>query len=165
MLATGNRPPALFLAILVAELPKLVSAVTTYTFLTDEWIRAAEAIHAEYADRIEAPDEEIRINITVIDAPFSNDALVGHVDSASGNTIPQWGPIDDPQATITVPYEVARSMFVSLDFEQVVMAFMGGQIEVEGDITRLLFLQDLDPTPEQAAVGEEIATRLQAITA
>lgn len=138
--------------------------MTAHAFLSDEWIAAAEEIHAEFSDRTEAIEEEVRLNITVRGVPFGSGELEGHIDTSAGNTIPQWGFLDDPQATISVPYDVARSLFVTLDFEQVMMSFMSGQIEVEGDITRLLFLQDLSPTPEQQEVGEEVARRLQAIT-
>lgn len=138
--------------------------MTAHPFLSDDWINAAEAIHAEFADRTEALDEVVRLNITVRGVPFGSGELEGHIDTSAGNTIPKWGFLDNPQASITVPYEVARSLFVTLDFEEVIMSFMSGQIEVEGDITRLMFLQELSPSPAQHEVGEEVARRLQAIT-
>lgn len=138
--------------------------MTAHPFLSDEWIAAAEAIHAEFSDRTETIDEEVRLNITVRGVPFGPGELEGHIDTSAGNTIPKWGFIDNPQASIIVPYDVARALFVTLDFEQVIMSFMSGQIEIEGDITRLMFLQDLSPSPEQQEIGEEVARRLQAIT-
>ena len=62
--------------------------------------------------------------------------------------------------TVTVPHRVARSMLVDLDPEEAVTAFMTGEIRVEGDLTKLMELQQsagamLAPTPEQLAfIGE-----------
>lgn len=138
--------------------------MTSFPFLSDEWIAAAEEIHTEYSDRMDPLEEHVRVNVTVTDAPFESGMVEGHIDSTDGNTRPQRGHLDDPEATVTVPYDIARSLFVTQDFESVVMAFMTGQIEIEGDITRFMYLQDMDPTPEQAELGEEIAGRLKAIT-
>lgn len=138
--------------------------MTTHPFLSDAWIAAAEAIHDEYADRFEAPPEVVRMNVVVSDVPFDEGTMLGYIDSTEGNALPKRGSLEDPEATVRVPYEIARALFVTQDFESVVTSFMQGLIEVEGDITRLLFLQDLDPTPDQLALGMEISERLQAIT-
>lgn len=136
----------------------------TYPFLSDEWISAAEAIHHEYADRLEAPPEVVRMNVVVGDVPFADGQLLGYIDSSEGNVLPKRGVLESPDATVRVDYETARALFVTQDFEAVVTSFMQGQIEVEGDITRLFFLQDLDPSPEQLELGMEITARLTAIT-
>ena len=135
-----------------------------FAFLSDEWISAAEAIHDEYVGRLTEPPEVVRMNVNVTDVPFGDGTLAGYIDSTEGNVLPKRGTIDDPEATVTVDYDTARALFVTQDYEQVVIAFMSGQIEVEGDVTRLLFLQDLDPSPEQMALGQEVADKLQAIT-
>jgi len=138
--------------------------VTTFPFLSDEWIAAAEDIHDEYAGRFDSQDEVVRVNVVVTDIPFGDGHLNGHIDTSDGNTRPQKGHINNPEATVSVPYEIARSIFVTQDFEAVAMAFMTGQLEVQGDVTRLLYLQDLDPTPDQMELGAEVAHRLLAIT-
>lgn len=139
--------------------------MTSHPFLSDEWIAAAEAIHDEYVDRLDAPPEIVRMNVVVSDVPFTDDGeLLGYIDSGEGNVLPKRGALDEPEATVRVPYQTARALFVTQDFEEVVTAFMQGLIEVEGDVTRLFFLQDLDPTPDQMALGMEVSSRLQAIT-
>lgn len=136
----------------------------TYPFLSDEWIAAAEAIHSEFVDRLEAPPEVVRMNVVVSDVPFHDGELLGYIDSTEGNVLPKRGVLDAADATVRVDYSTARALFVTQDFEQVVTSFMQGQIEVEGDITRLFFLQDLDPSPEQMELGMEITNRLSAMT-
>lgn len=139
--------------------------MTSYPFLSDEWIAAAEAIHDEFVDQLDAPPEIVRMNVVVRDVPFSDDGtLLGYIDSSEGNVLPKRGELDEPEAVVKVPYATARALFVTQDFEEVVTAFMQGLIEVEGDVTRLFFLQDLDPTPEQMALGLEVSRRLTEIT-
>lgn len=139
--------------------------MTSYPFLSDDWIAAAETIHNDYVDRLDAPPEIVRMNVVVTDVPFTDDGtLLGYIDSSEGNVLPKRGALEAPEATVQVPYETARALFVTQDFEEVVTAFMQGLIEVEGDVTRLFFLQDLDPTPEQLELGIEVSNRLTEIT-
>jgi putative sterol carrier protein len=44
------------------------------------------------------------------------------------------------------------------------IAFMSGEIEVQGDITLIMSLQDVEATPEQQVLAKEIVSRLTAIT-
>lgn len=136
----------------------------TFPFLSDEWIAAAEAIHGDYTGRFDAPEQLVRVNVVVTEMPFGDGTMEGHIDTSGGNTRPLKGHLDDPEATVHIPYAIAKSLFVAQDFEQVAMAFMTGQLEVEGDVTRLLYLQDLEPSEEQAALGLEVANRLRDMT-
>lgn len=138
--------------------------VNTYDFLSNDWVAAAREIHDEFSDRVDASPEVVRINVVVTDVPFLDTPLLGSIDTSSGGLLPEWGHIDDPEATITVPYETARALFVTQDYEAVMLAFMQGVLDIEGDVTRILAMQDLNPSPEQLALGEEVAERLQAIT-
>ena len=51
------------------------------------------------------------------------------------------GLIDDAPTKLTVPYTVARAMFVEGNQQAAMQAFMGGQIKVEGDMTKLMAMQ------------------------
>jgi len=138
--------------------------VTTFPFLSDAWVAAAEQIHAEYSGRFETSDEQVRVNVVVTEVPFGDGVMYGHIDTSSGNSRPDWNLLEDPEATVTIPYGIARNLFVTQDFEAVMMAFMTGQMEIEGDVTRLLYLQDLEPSEEEMVLGQEIVDRLMAIT-
>ena len=139
--------------------------VAAHPFLSPEWIEEARALHAEYADRVEAPDEPVRLNVTVIDAPFAEGEVLGHVDTTQGSFIPEMGHIDDPDVAVRVPYEVARQLLVDQQYEMLMISFMSGEIEVEGDVSMIMALQDIDPTAEQQSLAEEVANRLRDITA
>jgi hypothetical protein len=125
----------------------------THPFLSDAWFDAVEALR----DKAPAPPEQvadIAVNMVVTGGPDGDRALhfaEGRFDR---------GLVDGAPTTVTVPHRVARSMLVDLDPEVAITAFMTGEIRVEGDITRLMDLQQsagamLSPTPEQLAfVGE-----------
>lgn len=136
-----------------------------HVFLSDEWIVAARAVHDDYVDRLGEPEEIVRLNVTVIDAPFDDGAVTGHVDTTNGSGVPQRGHLEDPDVHVRVPYAVARLLLVEQQYENLMISFMSGEIEVEGDVTMLLSLQDAQPTEEQQRLADEIATRLRAITA
>lgn len=136
-----------------------------FVFLSDEWIKAAREIHDEFLDRIDAPDEALRMNVVVTGAPFDDPQVLGHIDTTQGSAIPQLGHLDEADVAVTIPYETAREMLVDQEYEALLIAFMSGEIEVTGDVTRLMELQEFDPSAEQYALGVEIAERLQQITA
>ena len=131
----------------------------TYRFLSDEWFDAVEALRDQAPTAPEAL-AEIAVNMVVADGPDGDRSLhfaEGRFDR---------GLVEGAATTVTVPYRVARAMLVDLDPEAAFTAFMAGEIRVEGDVTKLLELQQsagamLSPTPEQLAfVGE-----LRALTA
>ena len=139
--------------------------VAAHPFLSPEWIEEARALHAEYIDKVEAPDEPVRLNVTVIDAPFAEGEVLGHVDTSEGSFIPEMGHIENPDVSVKVPYEVARQLLVDQQYEMLMISFMSGEIEVEGDVSMIMALQDIDPTAEQQSLAEEVANRLRDITA
>jgi len=141
-----------------------VIGVSTHPFLSPEWIAAAREIHDEYKGKVDEPTESLRLNVTVTDAPFSDSAVLGHIDTTAGSVVPDEGHLDAPDVSVMVPYEIARQLLVDPQPENVMIAFMSGEIEVEGDITLMMSLQDLEATPEQQALAEEIVARLQAFT-
>lgn len=135
-----------------------------YVFLSAEWIAAARELHDEFADRISPPEEIVRMNVTVVDAPFVEGVVLGHLDTTNGSVIPREGHLDRPDLAVRVPYEIARELLVEQQFEMLMISFMSGEIEVEGDVTMVMALQDVEPTPEQQELAEEVIARLQAIT-
>ena len=124
-----------------------------YPFLSDAWFDAVEALR----DKAPAAPEEvadIAVNMVVTGGPDGDRTLhfaEGRFDR---------GLVDGAPTTVTVPHRVARSMLVDLDPEVAITAFMTGEIRVEGDISRLMELQQsagamLMPTPEHLAfIGE-----------
>ena len=59
--------------------------------------------------------------------------------------------------TLNIPYDVARKMIVENDQNAAMQAFMGGQIQVEGDMTQIMAMQAAGPpSPESVQVAERI---------
>jgi hypothetical protein len=121
----------------------------SYPFLSDAWFDAVESLR----DKAPAAPEEVAdvaVNMVVTGGPDGDRALhfaEGRFDR---------GLVDGAPTTVTVPHRVARSMLVDLDPEAAITAFMTGEIRVEGDLTRLMELQQsagamLTPTAEQLA--------------
>lgn len=124
----------------------------------------AREIHLEYRGRADQPTESIRLNVTVIRAPFTESAVLGHINTTDGSIVPDEGHLDDPDVSVTVPYDLARQLLVDPQPENVMIAFMSGEIEVQGDITLMMSLHDIEATPEQQALAVEVVARLTAIT-
>jgi len=70
------------------------------------------------------------------------------------------GLIDGAPTKLTVPYSVARAMFVEGNQQAAMQAFMSGQIKVEGDMTKLMAMQG-----QNSGGGEDMQKKLQEITA
>ena len=140
--------------------------MTSYPFLSAEWVEAARALRDEYADKIPEATIEARVNIVVTDVPHDGDisTMEGHIDTSSGQTVIEQGHLDDPELTVTVDYATARAAFVTRDQQEVMQAFLGGKILVDGDATKLLALQAGPPPSELDPKLEEMYRRLDAVT-
>lgn len=136
----------------------------TFPFLSPDWIEAARGIHEEYKDQVDEPAEAIRLNVTVTAAPFSDNEVLGHIDTTDGSVVPDEGHLENPDVSVQLPYEIARQLLIDPQPENVMIAFMSGDIEVVGDVTLLMSLQDIEATPEQQALAEEVVGRLTEIT-
>lgn len=135
-----------------------------HEFLSPEWQEAARALRDEYLDRIPAPPFPVRANLVILEAPFQNPKIDAHVDTASGHAFPDIGHVDNPEMTVTLTYATAKTLFFARDAQAMQKAFMSGQIRIDGDMTRMMFLFDFDPDAASDPLAEEIDARLQAIT-
>lgn len=126
-----------------------------HEFLSEDWFTAAEAL------RDEAPQPGpgaagLVLNIVVEGGPG------GQVPMRMDGGKLERGLADDAPTTVTLPYELAKRMFIDGDQSAGMQGFMSGQIKVSGDMTKLMAMQGAGgPTAEQKAFQE----KLQAITA
>jgi hypothetical protein len=134
--------------------------MTTYLFLSDDWLDEARSIRAEYEGRGGSIDHAVRMNLVVVEVPFGEGAIHAHADTSTGELVLDIGHIDPVDLTVTIGYDIARALLVEGNPQAGLQAFMQGKIKVEGDIAKLMALQSASPDPTAA----EIAARIQAIT-
>ncbi len=144
--------------------------MASHVFLTPAWIDEARAIRDEYADRLGAPGVDLRANVVVTGAPFTDEPIHGHIDTTVGFMI-DTGHLDDADVTLELSYETARAIFVERDVQATMQALFAGRIKVTGPgSSKLVALAPglAEPggdDPGAAAVAAEIARRVDAITA
>jgi len=128
-----------------------------HEFLSDEWFTAAKAIRDEAGDIGPPGGEEIRLNVTVVDGP-AGDTQVHLADGVFDR-----GHVENAPTKATVPYDVARQLFVDGNPQAAMQAFMNGQLRIEGDISKLMMVQGaaMNPSPQQL----QLQQRLREITA
>lgn len=119
----------------------------SHPFLSDSWFEAVQAIDPpEPAPAMHG----LIVNVAITGGPQGDRNV--HLDSGRF----ELGHVDGAPTTVTVPYATAKQMFIDNNPQAAMQAFMSGQIKVEGDITKLLSLQTVQPSPEQVAFSEKI---------
>ena len=135
--------------------------MSTYPFLSDEWVTEARKIREEFDGKGGAVPHQVRMNLVITDVPFSSDAIDAHMDSSGGQLKLDLGHIEPVDLKVTLDYGTAKSILVEGNPQAGMQAFMAGRIKVEGDMAKLMAMQAAPPD----ATAQEVATRLRAITA
>lgn len=121
-----------------------------HVFLSDDWFDAVEGLREEMPEP-SAAMKDMKLNVVVAGGPDGD----REIHMAGGNF--ERGLTDDAPTKLTVPYDVAKSMFIDGNQQAGMQAFMSGQIKVEGDMTKLMAMQaGGPPTAEQQAFQEKI---------
>jgi hypothetical protein len=121
-------------------------------FLSDEWFAEAKKIRDEA--NLPAPTgaaADLKLNIVVTGGPAGDKEI--HMNAGEFGE----GLIDDAPTKMTVPYEVAKKTFIERDQQAGMQAFMQGQIKVEGDMSKLMAMQTIQPSAEEMEVQKKIA--------
>jgi len=119
----------------------------TYTFLSDGWLEEVAKLAADAGGGM--MPESVSLNLVVTGGPEGDREL--HIaDGAFAS-----GLIADAPTKLTLPYEVAKSMFIKGDQSAAMQAFMSGQIKVEGDMTKLMAMQS-QGGPTDAAFQQKL---------
>ena len=121
-----------------------------HPFLSEEWFAEVDKLRPEAP----APPPVLAglvVNVVVTGGP-SGDTKV-HYQAGQFER----GLVDEAPTTVTVPYEVAKAVFIDGNQAAAMQAFMSGQIMVEGDMGKLMAMQSTGPlTPEQVAFQQRI---------
>jgi putative sterol carrier protein len=133
--------------------------VPKYQFLSPEWVEEAKKIY-EASGGGAAGVPAMRMNQVITDVPFGDGSIDAHIDSSGGAMQMDLGHIEGAEVKITVPYSVAKAIFIEGNAQAGMQAFMSGQIKVEGDMTKLMAMQGAAPD----AAAAELQQKILAIT-
>ncbi len=112
-------------------------------FLSDEWFSKVKELTEEAGElEIPGPLKDLTINLNVTLADGSTKAV--HL---KGGQFAQGSAAGAP-VTVALPADVAKKIFVDQDQQAGMQAFMSGQMRVEGDVTKLMVLQTVQPSEE-----------------
>jgi hypothetical protein len=126
-----------------------------FAFLSDPWFDKVEELVAQAGDlQVPAAMKDLEVNVTVKTADgtipiFMKDGLFKRGHQAGVTT------------SLTLPDTVARKIFVEGDVSAGIQAFLVGEIEVEGDLAKVVAMQTVEPSAPQ----QELTRRVAAITA
>ena len=121
------------------------------TFLSDDWFAQVDQLVAAAGDlQIPSAMKAVEVNITVTsptgDTPlFMKDGLFtrGHRPGVV--------------TTLTLSAALARQIFVDGDTAAGVQAFLAGEIRVDGDLSKLVAMQTVEPSEPQNRLTKQIA--------
>ena len=125
----------------------------SHVFLSDPWLDEVKKLSDEAG--VSGMPPGVQLNLVVTGGPDGDREL--HVAEGTFGK----GLLDGAPTKLTVPYEVAKAMFVKGDQAAAMQAFMSGQIKVEGDMTKLMAMQGQAPAPG----ADDVQAKLRAITA
>ena len=128
----------------------------THKFLSDGWFEEAEKIRAELNPPVPEIVKGLVINLVVKNGPD------GDIEAKleAGRFVK--GLAAEAPTKLTVPYDIAHKMFIEQDPQASMQAFMSGQIQVEGDMTKVMAMQAAGPPSEEAL---QVQARIKEMTA
>ncbi len=124
-------------------------------FLSDSWFEEAEKIRAEVNPEVPDAIKDLVINMVVKDGPE------GDIEARMEAGRFAKGLADDAPTKLTVPYDVAKKMFIEQDQNASMQAFMSGQIQVKGDMAKLMSMQAGGPP---SADAQKVSDAIAAMT-
>ena len=117
-------------------------------FLSDAWLDEVESLEAPPAT---GPAADLVLNVVVTGTPDGDREL----NMAGGKF--NRGLVDGAPTKVSIPFDVAKAMFIDGNPQAAMQAFMAGQIKVEGDMTKLMAMQSAGaPSAEQTAFQEKL---------
>lgn len=126
-----------------------------HSFLSDGWFDEAEKIRVEINPAVPDAVKDLVINLHVKDGP--NGDIQAKMEA--GRFVK--GQADDAPTKLILTFELAQKMFIDQDPQASMQAFMSGQIQVEGDMTKLMAMQAAGPPSEEA---QQLQVRIREMT-
>jgi putative sterol carrier protein len=101
------------------------------------------------------------MNQVITEVPFGDGEINAHMDTSGGELEMDLGHIDNPDLTVTLDYATAKAILVDGNPQAGMQAFMAGKVKVQGDMTKLMAMQQGGAGDESAA---KVAKAIQDIT-
>ncbi|CBL44783.1 Conserved hypothetical protein [gamma proteobacterium HdN1] len=125
--------------------------VMSFSFLSDEWFAEVEKLKAAAGDlQPPAALQDLVINIVVTGSDWGDRNL----SLVAGNL--ERGHQDNAPTTLTLPLVLAKRLFIDNDQSAGMEGFMSGQIRVEGDMSKLMSMQMVQPSEPQRNLQKAI---------
>jgi putative sterol carrier protein len=124
-------------------------------FLSDAWLEDVKKITEEAGSGGMMPPGA-EINMVVTDGPEGDKEL--NVSGGQFNS----GLLESAPTKLTLPYDVAKDMFINGNQQAAMQAFMSGKIKVEGDMTKLMAMQG--GAPADPAAAEALQKKILEVT-
>ena len=135
--------------------------MSKHAFLTEDWVTAVKAVREEFEGKVAPPAHKVRMNLVITDVPHGDGTVEAHMDSSGDEMVMELGHLADPELTVTLPFDVAKGIFIEGNPQAGMQAFMAGKIKVQGDMTKLMAMQQQAPD----ANAQKMAEALKDITA
>jgi hypothetical protein len=124
-------------------------------FLSDEWFTKVAELRNEAGDLQLPPalaNTTINVNVN------QDDGSAKKVRLKAGEFVADHDPA--APTTLTLSAALAKKIFVDLDAQAGMQAFMAGEIKIEGDMSKLMELQMVQPSDKQ----KQLLKRIREIT-
>ena len=119
-------------------------------FLSNEWFAKVKELTDDAGEiEIPGPLKDLTFNMTVT------------LDGGEEKKIHMHAGVfgqghKDAPVTVIVPADLAKKIFIEGDQQAGMQAFMSGQMRVEGDVTKLMVLQSVQPSDDMKDLMAEI---------
>ena len=117
-------------------------------FLSDEWFNKVDELKSS-AGNLNVPDALAKITINVKMSDTGQELQLKGGEFVKGKA-------PDAAATITLKTELAKKIFIENDAQAGMQAFMAGELTVDGDVTKIMEIQTIQPSNEQKALLRKI---------
>jgi putative sterol carrier protein len=120
-------------------------------FLSNDWFAKVDELRAAAGD-LDVPAQlaSLQLNIKVTDGG-------NQVEMALNGGNLERGTIAGAPTTLIVPKDLAYKLFIKQDQSAAMQGFMSGQIKVEGDMSKMMAMQSVQPSAKQQALSKQIA--------
>jgi hypothetical protein len=126
----------------------------SYAFLSDAWFARVDQLVAAAGDlQIPPAMKAVEVNVTVTSA----DGRHGEVALFMKDGLFTRGHYASVATTLTLSAPLARKIFIDGDAAAGAQAFFDGEIRVEGDLSKLVAMQTVEPSEPQKRLSRQIA--------